>query len=286
VYGKKKYEEELNKQQTNIKKFQEEMAKYQKDSVEWSQINKSYNDSLKLYETSKKQLDKMMGMVGFIDDDGKTRLTAEEVQKKIKEIDPKWKDTFGQVEYGDFKSIDSGKGHTYSVIPNTSKPNEGQFWASEKREEVKDFINKTEKNEIKPKFAPILFFDQPYDSESNMYNYRAVYDKPKGTKISIPQKPEILETKEVKYDPRFEDLHMRPLWATILKQNPNEKIGTLHILDPQFEKGFILEEAMTFPQEIKDQYNIDYIYNQIHGTEKTTNEDYKHVGWDYNNPTK
>lgn len=297
VYGKKKYEEELFKQEVNIKKFEAEMAKYQKDSAEWIKANEAYQDSLKLYGTSKKQLDKMMGMVDFIDDDGKTRLTAEEVQKNIKGIDPKWKDTFGQVEYGDFRSVaDDYKGHAYAVMPNMKMSKDGQLqmnksadnksWASENREEAKDFINKTEKNEIKPKFAPILFFGDSYDPNNQNYNYRAVYAKPKGTKMTKPEKPENLKTKEVKYDPKFEDLQMRSLWATILKQDPNAKIGTLHLLDPQFKEGFTLEEAMTFPQEIKDRYNIDYIYNQIHSKDESSGGDYKHPGWDYNNPAK
>jgi hypothetical protein len=108
-----------------------------------------------------------------------------------------------------------------------------------------------------------MYKDEDYDP-NRLYDYVAVYKKPTNEPVQ-PQRPKSPKTEKIKYDPKYEDLNMRSLWATMVKKNPNEKIGTLHALDPKFEKGFTLEEAMSFPQEIKDKYNIDYIYKQVKG---------------------
>lgn len=62
----------------------------------------------------------------------------------------------------------------------------------------------------------------------------------------------------------FKNLSMRSLWANSVKNNPNYKIGSWNKLDYNDEtKGFTIEEAMKFPKEVKDKYNIDYIFGQI-----------------------
>lgn len=103
--------------------------------------------------------------------------------------------------------------------------------------------------------------------------------KPVGTRVSpelppvpIYKKPTVEPTPpnkptppaDVKYDKTYETLNMKPLWATDVKQNPNTIIGTLHPTDPLYnKKGFTIEEAMQFPKEVRDKYNIDFIYSQI-----------------------
>jgi hypothetical protein len=80
-------------------------------------------------------------------------------------------------------------------------------------------------------------------------------------KPAPPVRPPVVN---VRYDDTYEDLYMRPWWATSTKFNPNYKIGTLNSLEHNDEnKGFTIEEALKFPQEIKDKYNIDYIFNQL-----------------------
>lgn len=228
VYGKKKYQEELTKQQENIKKFEAEMAKYQKDSIEWVVANKAYQDSLEHYNFAKPVYDK-----GYYDVDAYNK-ASDYYHKK----------------YGSY----------------------GKFW-----------IDKN--NYPKIKSLNMKKIDGKIIDEGRPTWGVPVFTKPKNEPIP-PQRPENPLNKEIKYDPKFEHLNMRSLWATILKQDPNAKIGTLKVLDPEFKEGFTLDEAINFPQEIKDQYNIDYIYNQIHKLENEKKEDYKHPGWNYNDPQK
>lgn len=268
VYGKKKYEEELTKQEENIKKFEAEMAKYQKDSVEWAVVNKGYQDSLRLYK-------------GSIDAyNNKLEVWAKEYNKKYPEM-KLTKNDFTQLNHilSNINSL-----HKYPIIPSAkdllSHDNEAYYTDVTKDNNLPESVDTfTGKNIINgEKIRPQYLIS---DGEGSSLG---IYKKPSTKYLPLnPIKP-TNEFSTIKYDPKFEDLNMRSLWPTILKQDPSAKIGTLHALDPQFEKGFTLEEAMTFPQEIKDEYNIDYIYNQIHGSDKK--EDYKHPGWEYNNPTK
>lgn len=262
VYGKKKYEEELNKQQENIKKFESEMGKYKKDSVEWTQVNEAYKDSLKAFNDMP-NIDPKTGLPRFLNHHADrleesipfTHTVADEISFYKKHPDHGW-------AYSDEKDALGRNWNDSKILPEKIV-----YWGGPK-------TKKFDKNA------------EDWNTNNGHLGLGiAVYKKPTNEPIP-PQKPENIANKEIKYDPKFEDLRMRSLWATILKQNPNEKIGTLHVLDPLFEKGFTLDEAMTFPQEIKDQYNIDYIYNQIHGKESGTNikTEYKHPGWNYENP--
>ena len=87
-----------------------------------------------------------------------------------------------------------------------------------------------------------------------------IYKKPSNVLPKIPSKP--VRT-NVNYDSTYENLRMRPLWATMAKQDTTAKIGTLNLLDPLYEKGFTYGEAQKFPEEIRKQYKLDYpIYKQ------------------------
>ena len=104
-------------------------------------------------------------------------------------------------------------------------------------------------------------------------------DSPESLRYPIYKKPVVeppIATKpigtNVKYDPTYENLRMRPLWATMAKQDTTSKIGTLNPLDPLYEKGFTYGEAQKFPEEIKKQYKLDYPIYQEGGT--ITREDY------------
>jgi hypothetical protein len=44
----------------------------------------------------------------------------------------------------------------------------------------------------------------------------------------------------------------------MVKQDTTTKIGTLHLLDPLFNKGFTYGEAQKFPEEIKKKYKLNY----------------------------
>ncbi|MFA6416705.1 MAG: hypothetical protein WCW61_00770 [Patescibacteria group bacterium] len=267
VYGRKQYEAELLKQEGNLKKYLADLEKYKKDSVEWVKAKEAYQDSSKLYEVSKQQLNKFYKLVDFYKDGGR-RLTADEVLALNKKIDSQWRkaDAFGRVKSGDIEEVPySDKRPGYASF-SSDKPEAGRYWADEKDEKAENFMERIKDDVIKPKFVPIEMTGIDYgEFGKEKYNYRAVYDKPKGGLKNPPIRPEYPKAEKITYDPKYEDLNMRSLWATMVKKNPNEKIGTLHNLDPNFEKGFTLEEAMSFPQEIKDKYNIDYIYNQIKG---------------------
>jgi hypothetical protein len=231
VYSKRKYVDELRKQQ---EKYLADMAKYKQDSVEWVQANQAYQDSLNSYNFGKKERE---AFKPFIDSEN--------------------------TEENAFKFVDVATEYL----------------------ENRDKLNK----DIKP-IRAIYYDESPtktittYDTRPKGFIYATGYEFKNPINIHIkPTKPDAFP--KIKYDPKYEHIKMRSLWATILKQDPNAKIGTLYSLDPLFEKGFTLDEAMNFPQDIKDQFNIDYIYNQIHGKEKQK-EDYKHSGWNYENPEK
>jgi len=88
-----------------------------------------------------------------------------------------------------------------------------------------------------------------------------LYKKP--TTKPIQPIPPTNESSTIKYDPKYEDLRMRSLWANIAKQDSTQNIGTLNSLDNNFSKGFTITEASKFPQEIKDKYNLNYIDTNI-----------------------
>jgi hypothetical protein len=114
---------------------------------------------------------------------------------------------------------------------------------------------------IKPiGFKPELYKDEQFDN-SKIYNYLPVYKAPTNIPIQ-PAKPN--PPTQVKYDPKYENLQMRSLWANQTKADTTSRIGTLKPLEYNDDsKGFTIGEAVrTFPQEIKDQYNIDMIGKQ------------------------
>ena len=77
-----------------------------------------------------------------------------------------------------------------------------------------------------------------------------------------PKRP--VPPSDVKYNPKFENINMKPLWATELKSNPDAIIGTLSPLDPLYKKGgFTLKDALEFPKEIREKYKIDYIAGEL-----------------------
>ncbi len=88
-----------------------------------------------------------------------------------------------------------------------------------------------------------------------------IYKKPVAEPVQ-PEKPK--QENKVKYDPKYESMKMRSLWANKAKADPNAKIGVFGGSNYNDErKGFTIEEALQFPKEIRDKYNIDLIYNQI-----------------------
>jgi hypothetical protein len=234
VYGKKKYEEELLKQTADMKKYEADLGKYKKDSTEWIKANEFYQDSLMLHNLT-----------------NKIYQAANEVENSYKEI-------------ALLKTIPDDKLNKYKQALKILEENEEKYFYKSR------YNNVTQNQPVKDRFVdinPHSVWDAILDRNAPLRGsdaYAPEYKKPTNKPIQ-PQRPESPKTEKIKYDPKYEDLNMRPLWATMVKNNPNEKIGTLKLLDPRFESGFTLEEAMSFPQEIKDKYNIDYIYKQVNG---------------------
>ncbi|MFA6416702.1 MAG: hypothetical protein WCW61_00755 [Patescibacteria group bacterium] len=241
VYGRKKYEESMLKQQADMEKYAADLGKYKKDSTEWVKANEAYQDSLRVFNDMP-NVDPKTGLPRFLNYHSDrveesipfTHTVADEVAFYKKHPDHGWayfgeKDALGR-NWNDHKILPEKI--VYWGGPETKKfDKNAEYWGA---------------------------------NNGHLGLGIGVYKKPTNEPIP-PQKPESPKTEKIKYDPKYEDLNMRSLWATMVKKNPNEKIGTLHNLDPNFEKGFTLDEAMSFPQEIKDKYNIDYIYNQIKG---------------------
>jgi hypothetical protein len=91
--------------------------------------------------------------------------------------------------------------------------------------------------------------------------FRLMYKRP-SNKPTQPTAPPNTSS-AIKYDPKYEDLRMRPLWANIAKRNRKDVIGTLNSMDRMYENGFTIDQAKDMPQEIKDKYNIDFILQQL-----------------------
>ncbi len=248
VYGIDQSRKELQKQQEDIKKYLEEMNKYKQDSIEWVNANKAYQDSLNLYTNSKNNLDKLNK--SFPVDPG--------------DFDPVGPDLFGlnnefmdKIEKGDMQGWPQEEGYKYNPMINFVDSN-GKL----QKMTLKEF-NILYKNKIKPKFVGRGTYHFDNIKKILTRDFAVLHTKPVAKPVS-PKKPESHIIPRVKYDATYEDLRMKSLWANIVKYNPNEKIGTLHPFDPGFEKGFTLDEAINFPQEIKDKFNIDYIYDIVH----------------------
>jgi len=85
--------------------------------------------------------------------------------------------------------------------------------------------------------------------------------------LDMPNKPVLpeLPTKPVKpkmpkYNPIYEDVSMKSVWATQVKQSKNptkEVIGSYAgAADNKYKKGFTYGEALKFPKEIKKKFGI------------------------------
>jgi hypothetical protein len=98
-----------------------------------------------------------------------------------------------------------------------------------------------------------------------------VFTKPKVTPTTPT--PPGSPPADVKYDPTYENLNMRSLWPEMVKQDTTAKIGTLHQLDPLFNKGFTYGEAQKFPEEIKKKYKLDYPIKFEDGGDLTAKRD-------------
>lgn len=270
-----------------MKKYLADLEKYKKDSVEWVKADKAYPDSLQAHRFTKSLEKDIQAMKKVSTDFENTPETKHlndlyrrrdilekddsrvaELEKVVDEIHKIW-DGPDQIEALkkrnqkiDEISVNLDK-YSYYGVPNGMLEKEGEVERVDYQttyKDIRDYSGKSaprEKLPIKLDPEEFKFFYGNHDG----WNFYPYFKKP-NTPVK-PERPLKNFTEKITYNPKYEDLNMRSLWATMVKKNPNEKIGTLHTLDPNFEKGFTLEEAMSFPQEIKDKYNIDYIYNQI-----------------------
>ncbi len=222
------------------------MSKYKQDSAQWVKAHTAYQDSLKLYNTENNTRDfteKHWDWIRF----GNTEPVRDILIKAVRESPQDL--SAGQVHHGGIEY-----GFHDGSLEKDGKYKKGEIhWTRDNKQEHITTMLKS--SNIKPiGFKPILSYGEEYDSDKT-YNYSPVYKKP----VVEPQKPTKTTTAQnVKYDPTYENLKMRPLWANMAKQDTTSKIGTLHSLDPLYEKGFTYGEAQKFPEEIKKKYKLDY----------------------------
>lgn len=210
VYGKKKYLQELDKQQ---QKYLADMAKYKQDSTQWVRANQLYKDSLVL-STFKP--------VSYAGLPSKRDVNYTEAVRRMKS---------GRLE-------DSG------IDKRLNKEQQLAFNSLLKENKTEPLIKNINLGTgVKgfPKYQEIWKHD----------GFTAPNYIP-----TTPTKPK--SPSQVNYDPTYEKLRMRPLWATMAKKDSTAKIGTLNPLDPLYEKGFTYGEAQKFPEEIRKQYKLDY----------------------------
>jgi len=339
VYSKKKYVDELKKQQ---EKYLADMSKYKQDSAQWVKANELYQDSLKLYSdilegatktaiTSAKgyQKNKVKDLIDNVVSGKNIRFWEEaKAEKPNRDInDAKWYDSqiekakknqkyysnpsnvkkvatqsynsdifnfetgsgyqlkYGKEKYKEYEYPDTGYMFTPIVpskerpistyipylkgfikyreneIANTIKANTNRVsvsgmaattieGAKSEIEEAKKILNQISSN-IKP-----IGYTMGLESLS-----RPIYKKPVVKPIT-PLRPEFKPS--IKYDPKYENLQMRSLWANKAKADTTSKVGVLNPLDYNNDsKGFTIGEASKFPQEIKDKYNIDMIGKRV-----------------------
>lgn len=303
VYSKRKYVDELKNQQ---EKYLADMAKYKKDSAEWVNANELYKDSLDAYNYIKKLYDLDKELQDF--SNSFTNSLEHKTIKKLYEQEEIARNKYGydspeyraasKTSYKYFDENYKDKYDKYEIeYDRRSKPLDDATYRGVPQNDINEvdkskiyhniidsWDNKpaTSKEKLPIKLNPTEF--KFYWGNSDGWNWLPYFKKP--AEHTQPTKPETFY--RIKYDPKYENLKMRSLWANQAKADPNAKIGTLNPLEYNDDsKGFTLDEAMNFPQEIKDQYNIDHIYNQIHGKEKQKQkENYKHSGWNYENPEK
>lgn len=325
VYGKKKYLQELDKQQ---QKYLADMAKYKQDSAAYQ----SYQDSLNLYtdvldmanseqntywNTRKKEIIDNYKRTAK----GETVEYWKKAKAESKDADKSWYDQMikksidEQKYYSNPKNIDKAIqdetkkhynafniGTAYQLKTATNKnsnrfdyPDDGYFYTNMIRannssdREYKDYLNyfikdreselataiKSGKNQVSVSGMASTNIPGAKSEISNAKRLKKLLssdikpigytDSPESLRYPIYKKPVVeppIATKpirtNVKYDSTYENLQMRPLWATMAKQDTTSKIGTLNPLDPLYEKGFTYGEAQKFPEEIRKQYKLDY----------------------------
>lgn len=261
VYGKKKYADELKKQQA---KYLADMSKYKKDSAQWVSANKLYNDSLNAYNGAinnwereiaidQKQEDKEL--IELLDNDWMTAAERQDTKDYLNK---------GRGRYHTYQSRMKGRDSDYNTPPanllgkeeydNTVVKGEYRGLGESYPVAVDNYTASVLRN--KNTVQPVGMVST---SEGGAHG---LFKKP--TKKAVPNEPnKPANSVFINYDPTYENLNMRSLWANIAKQDTSKNIGTLHNLDPQYKKGFTLEEALKFPKEVRDKYNIDYIGKRV-----------------------
>ncbi len=274
VYGKKNYLQELDKQQ---QKYLADMAKYKQDSTEWVTLNNKYKNSKRAYEDSLRLYNwtELYKGADFNRPVFKT-LTNEEALNYIATTGDRKRDDVEKIGFlgtpflnpkrgnnpNDYNNYYGGVGHTWGTKDIPSK------YFEDITEENRKIIDLFKKQKIKP--SHFVVTDNPnVNGTGSLY---PIYNKPKGQSPIAPTPPAKPTGTNVEYDPTYENLQMRPLWATMAKQDTTAKIGTLNPLDPLYEKGFTYGEAQKFPEEIRKQYKLDYPIYQNGG--EITREDY------------
>jgi len=292
VYGRKQYEEEMLKQEENIKKYLADLEKYKQDSLEWLKANEAYRDSSVAHNFTR-NLEEELKKINKIDENfeklpERVRINYLYKQEQLLKKDPAKAKELEAVTT-EIAKIWNNQNYTdkYNERTEAIREIENDLWKYTFYGIPKDQLNKkTSSVDYKTVYKDIRtsFYDNPTEkstssqplpvnlkpeefklflANSDGWNFYPYFKEPK---VPItPVRPQRNFVEKITYDPKYEDLNMRSLWATMVKKNPNEKIGTLKALDQNFEQGFTLEEAMSFPQEIKDKYNIDYIYKQVKG---------------------
>jgi len=260
VYGKKNYLQELDKQQ---QKYLADMAKYKQDSTEWVTLNNKYKNSKRAYEDSLRLYNwtELYKGADFNRPVFET-LTNEEALNYIATTGDRKRDDVEKIGFlgtpflnpkrgnnpNDYNNYYGGVGHTWGTKDIPSK------YFEDITEENRKIIDLFKKQKIKP--SHFVVTDNPNDNDTG--SLYPIYNKPKGQSPIAPTPPAKPTGTNVEYDPTYENLQMRPLWATMAKQDTTAKIGTLNPLDPLYEKGFTYGEAQKFPEEIRKQYKLDY----------------------------
>lgn len=260
VYGKRQYKDKL-KEQTD--KYLADMAKYKQDSIQWINANKAYQDSLNVYNGAINNWEEEIKEQQEFDDKYiKELIDSPYFKSEEKERQREYLEQ-GRKRYLDYDDVMK---ESYYSIPNTNTltPTEygyhrvkGGGWPTNYPTGIDDYTVSILKD--KSKVQPIGLTST---SEGGSHG---IFKKPEKRYIPIkPDKP--TGYTKINYDPTYENLRMKSLWANIAKQDTSQNIGSLEnfTADPNYEKGFTIGEAVRqFPQEIKDQYNIDYIGRQV-----------------------
>jgi hypothetical protein len=264
VYGKASYNKLQAENEAKKAKFLEEMGKYEKDSAQWVKAKNNYQKSLKLYNDSLQAYNMSGG-------------EEKDIIEQVKNRHENW---FGlDVSRKDLSNIrvDNGtpeENSRASINNNESKIKSITGISPSKRLFIeKDYPEVSHDRKVANKedigaWGPFTHF-----------GVSPIYDKPKGTYFepTQPIRP-TNQSSNIKYDPRFENLNLRQLWPLIAQQDTSAHIGTLRgnefgrvndsmagydSNDPNYERGFSINEASKFPEEIRKKHNIDMIVDQL-----------------------